>query len=59
MEQMNLLRRLRGRDNVTGDGQRIDIYANIDSVSDVDAVLENDAGGIGLLRSEFFIFRKK
>ncbi len=58
LEQMNLLRRLRGRDNVTGDGQRIDIYANIDSVSDVDAVLENDAGGIGLLRSEFLYLEK-
>ena len=47
------MQKYKGRDNVTLDGQRIDVFANIGSVSDIDAVLENDAGGIGLFRSEF------
>ncbi|MBP1755229.1 MAG: phosphoenolpyruvate-protein phosphotransferase [Firmicutes bacterium] len=49
---------LKGKDNVTLDGKRIDIYANIGSVSDVAAVLQNDAGGIGLFRSEFLYLEK-
>ncbi len=50
---LEALEQLKGKDNVTGDGRRIQLYANIGKVSDVDAVLEADAGGIGLFRSEF------
>ncbi len=48
-----LLQSLKGKDNVTQDGHRIDIFANIGNVSDLGYVMENDAGGIGLFRSEF------
>lgn len=44
---------LRGKDNVTLDGQKIDIYANIGSLDDLQLALDNDAGGIGLFRTEF------
>lgn len=47
------LKNLRGKENITLDGTRIDIFANIGSVKNVDKALENDAGGIGLFRSEF------
>lgn len=47
------LQELIGKDNVTTDGRRINVYANIGSVEDVEKVLKNDAGGIGLFRSEF------
>ena len=52
-EKKELLEKLKGKDNVTLDGTKINIYANIGSVEDVGAVLVNDAGGIGLFRSEF------
>lgn len=52
-EKAQLLQTLKGQENVTLDGHRINIYANIGSVGDVGYVLENDAGGIGLFRSEF------
>ncbi len=52
-EKKELLEKLKGKENVTLDGTRINIYANIGSVEDVGAVLINDAGGIGLFRSEF------
>lgn len=48
-----LLLELRGKDNITKDGTKINLYANIGGVSDVASVLANDAGGIGLFRSEF------
>ncbi len=48
-----LLEELRGKDNVTLDGTRINVYANIGGVDNIGAVLLNDAGGIGLFRSEF------
>ena len=48
-----LLQQLKGKPNVTLDNQRINVYANIGSTSDVASVLQNDAGGIGLFRSEF------
>lgn len=48
-----LLQALKGRENVTKDGKKIEVYANVGSVSDVAYALENDAGGIGLFRSEF------
>lgn len=52
-EKLVLLQNLKGKENVTLDGKKINIYANIGSVSDMGYVLENDAGGIGLFRSEF------
>ena len=51
--QKRLLLELKGKDNVTIDGTKINIYANIGSPADVAKVLYNDAGGIGLFRSEF------
>ncbi len=50
---LEALEALKGKENVTGDGRRVDIFANIGKVNDVEAVLEADAGGIGLFRSEF------
>ena len=52
-EKRNLLLELKGKENVTLGGKKIEIYANIGSAADVGYVLENDAGGIGLFRSEF------
>lgn len=52
-EQRELLETLKGKENVTRSGQKINLYANIANVSDVGAALRNDAGGIGLFRSEF------
>lgn len=52
-EKLELLQELKGKENVTLDGRKINIYANIGSVGDIGYVLENDAGGIGLFRSEF------
>ena len=51
--QRALLQNLKGKPNVTLDGREINVYCNIGNVSDVDSVLENDAQGIGLFRSEF------
>ena len=53
MKQQALLDELKGKPNVTKDGQSIRIYCNIGSPDDVPAVLKNDAGGVGLFRSEF------
>lgn len=53
LEEKALLEELKGKENVTQSGQTINVYANIGNVSDVGAVLKNDAGGIGLFRSEF------
>ena len=52
-EQKELLNQLKGRENVTKSGQKVNVYANIGNLADVGAVLKNDAGGIGLFRSEF------
>lgn len=52
-EKKSLLERLKGKENVTLDGQKINLYANIGNTKDLGLVLENDAGGIGLFRSEF------
>ena len=52
-EKLRLLQELKGKENVTLDGKKINLYANIGSVGDIGYVLENDAGGIGLFRSEF------
>ncbi len=52
-EKKRLLQELKGKENVTLDGTKIKLYANIGSVSDVAMAIQNDAGGIGLFRSEF------
>lgn len=52
-ETKRLLQELKGKENVTLDGRKINVYANIGSVDDIGRVLNNDAGGIGLFRSEF------
>lgn len=52
-EKLRLLQELKGKDNVTKSGRHINVYANIGGVKDVSYVLDNDAGGIGLFRSEF------
>lgn len=53
-----LQQELKGKENITIDGRKIDIFANIGSVSDVASVLQQDAGGIGLFRSEFLYLEK-
>ena len=52
-EKQKLLEELKGKENITPDGRKINIYANIGSVGDLGYVMENDAGGIGLFQSEF------
>ena len=52
-EKKKQLQTLKGKDNVTKSGRKINLYANIGSPDDLASVLENDAGGIGLFRSEF------
>lgn len=52
-EKYKLLETLKGQEDVTTGGKRISIFANIGNVSDLGYVIENDAGGIGLFRSEF------
>lgn len=52
-ERKKLLQDLKGKENITLDGTKVNIYANIGSVDNIGAVLLNDAGGIGLFRSEF------
>lgn len=52
-EKKRLLQELKGKENVTVDGRKINIYANISGIDNIGAVLLNDAGGIGLFRSEF------
>ena len=58
VEKRKLLQELKGKENVTKSGKKINIYANIGKVSDVANVLQNDAGGIGLFRSEFLYLEK-
>lgn len=52
-DKKKLLQELKGKETVTLDGRKINLYANIGSVSDIASVLANDADGIGLFRSEF------
>ena len=52
-EQRALLQSLKGKEDVTLSGRKINLYANIGSISDLGYALENDAGGVGLFRSEF------
>ena len=51
--QLRMLRQLKGKPDCTKSGQHINLFANIGSVEDVEKVIENDATGIGLFRSEF------
>ena len=53
LEKKELLQLLKGKDNVTLDGKKIMLYANIGNIKDLATVIQNDAGGIGLFRSEF------
>lgn len=53
-----LLQTLKGKENITLDGQNILLYANIGNIKDLAAVLQNDAGGIGLFRSEFIYLER-
>lgn len=57
-EKNELLHRLRGKENITLDGRKLDIFANIGSIDNIGEVLVNDAGGIGLFRSEFIYLEK-
>ncbi len=58
-EKAELLRKLKGKENESIDGTRINIFANIGSADNIGAVLLNDAGGIGLFRSEFMYLESK
>ena len=57
--QRALLQNLKGKPNVTLDGTEINVYCNIGNLSDLDSVIENDAQGIGLFRSEFIYLNSK
>lgn len=57
-EQKRMLQELRGKLNVTKSGREIKLYANIGNIGDAGAALQNDAGGIGLFRSEFLYLEK-
>lgn len=52
-EKKRLLQTLKGKENVTLDGQKVMLYANVGNIKDLGIALQNDAGGIGLFRSEF------
>lgn len=56
--EKSLLQNLRGKENITVDGTKINIYANIGSVDSIASVIAGDAGGIGLFRSEFLYLEK-
>ena len=58
-EKKRLLQELKGKENITKDGTKINLYANIGSIGDVASVLANDAGGIGLFRSEFLYLESR
>jgi len=57
-EQESLLMEMKGKDTITKSGKKINLYANIGSVADLGAVIQNDAEGIGLFRSEFLYLEK-
>ena len=58
LEKKELLETLKGKENVTLDGQKVMLYANIGNTRDLAAVLQNDADGIGLFRSEFIYLER-
>ena len=53
LEKKELLLQLKGKENITLDGQKVMLYANVGNIKDLGIALQNDAGGIGLFRSEF------
>lgn len=57
-EKKDFLQSLIGKENITLDGKKIELYANIGNIKDLSRVLDNDAGGIGLFRSEFIFLEK-
>ena len=59
IRQRALLEELKGQDNTTVDGRTIKVYANIGGPKDIQSVLDNDAGGVGLFRSEFVYLNSK
>ena len=59
LEKKKLLETLKGKENITLDGQKILLYANIGNTKDLATVLKNDAGGIGLFRSEFIYLERE
>ena len=59
LSRKQLLLTLKGKDNVTLDGQKVMLYANIGNIKDLATVIQNDAGGIGLFRSEFIYLEKE
>lgn len=58
-EKKELLQTLKGRENITLDGKKVMLYANIGNIKDLATVVQNDAGGIGLFRSEFIYLEKE
>ena len=58
-EKERLLQELKDKEDVTLDGTKVKLYANIGDVSDVAEVLKSNAAGIGLFRSEFYILRRR
>ena len=58
IEKKQLLQKLKGKENITLDGKKINVFANIGSPDNIGSVLLNDAGGIGLFRSEFLYLEK-
>ncbi len=58
LQRRNLLSKLKGKENITLDGKKVDLYANIGNTKDLSSVIENDADGIGLFRSEFIYLEK-
>lgn len=58
LEKRKLLQTLKGRENITLDGKKVMLYANIGNIKDLASVRQNDAGGIGLFRSEFIYLEK-
>ena len=58
LEKKRLLQELKGKENITLDGKRVMLYANIGNIKDLATVIQNDAGGIGLFRSEFIYLEK-
>ena len=58
LEKKELLQLVKGKENVTLDGKKIMLYANIGNIKDLATVIQNDAGGIGLFRSEFIYLEK-
>lgn len=58
-EKKELLQQLKGKENITLDGKKVMLYANIGNIKDLATVVQNDAGGIGLFRSEFLYLEKE